>query len=584
VKKSISNNKLKVLVCDDDPAYLMIMRETLENEGLIVHTANNGETALAQYFSVIPDLLLLDVNMPLLSGFEVCKQIRQTPQGKDTPILMVTGADDYDSIENAFAAGATDFLPKPIKWPMVRHRVKYMLRSRFNLINLKESEERLRFLAYYDPLTGLPNRQHFKEQLESSLHIAKRDAYQLCIVFINLDRFKRINETLGRDYGDKLLKHVGETISETLRDSSLALCFNNKLTETEVARLGGDEFSILLSNVKGAEGASTLALSILNALSLPVKLGKYNVVVTPSLGISLYPNDGESAELLLKHADSAMHHAKDSGRGCFKFYSKSLNLITIDRLKLEESMRQALKNDDFKLHYQPQVCVSDNKFNQVEALIRWNHPENGIISPTEFIPIAEDSGLIVDIGQWVLTTACRQAKKWLSELGKPIKVAVNISARQFKNPTFIDDLLSVLADTGLPPKLLELELTESVIMNNVQENIAIMHELKKIGVSLSIDDFGTGYSSLSYLKRFPVDTLKIDQSFMIDITTDANDKSIVAAIIALATSLNLSIVVEGVETESQLAVITEIKFSNNILVQGYHFCRPMLAEKITELF
>ncbi|GAA0855046.1 two-component system response regulator [Aliiglaciecola litoralis] len=568
--------KVKVLVCDDDLTYLMIMRDTLEVEGFEVFEASDGEIALSEFFKVSPDIVLLDVKMPLLSGFDVCQKIRSSEQGADTPVLMVTGADDYKSVESAFAAGATDFLPKPIKWPMVTHRINYMLRSRQAVVNLQKSEERLRYLAYYDPLTGLPNRQHFKEQLEVIVNLAKRGNYHVAVFFIDLDRFKRINDTLGHSYGDKLLQLVAKKLQVNLRQSDMVLRTSDDANTSELARLGGDEFTIVLSNVGSTDGVSVVAQRLINELSEPIKLEQYEVVVTPSIGISIYPHDGDNVETLIKNADAAMYFAKESGRGCFKFYSESLNSKAIDRLKIEESMREALKNDDFELYYQPQVKLSDGSISHVEALIRWRHPERGLISPGEFIPIAEDSGLIVEIGRWVLNTACVQAKHWQNTLPNPIRVAVNISARQFKSASFSDEVAEVLLRTDLPAELLELELTESAVMNNVKENIIRLHSLKSMGVSLSVDDFGTGYSSLSYLKRFPIDTLKIDRSFIIDISNDENDEAIVAAILALANSLKLNIVAEGVETLRQLETLKKLG-AQSILIQGYYFHRPMPA-------
>ncbi|WJG07933.1 EAL domain-containing protein [Aliiglaciecola sp. LCG003] len=575
---------IKVLVCDDDPTYRMIMRDTLESEGFVVFDAADGEAALTQFFAVKPDIVLLDVQMPILGGFEVCQQIRATDHGKDIPVLMVTGADDYVSIDTAYSVGATDFLPKPIKWPMIPHRIKYMLRSREAMVSLKESEERLRYLAYYDSLTGLPNRQYFKEQLEAFINLAKRGQYHVAILFIDLDRFKRINDTLGHSYGDKLLQEVAKKLQSNLRQSDFITRQPELSDVPELARLGGDEFTIFLSNVVSVDAVTQVAQRLLNQLSEPIKLEKYEVVVTPSIGISFYPHDGDTVDSLLKNADAAMYFAKESGRGCFKFYSESLNSRAVNRLKLEESLRDALKNDDFELYFQPQVRLSDHKICHVEALLRWQHPELGFISPAEFIPIAEDSGFIVDIGHWVLTTACLQAKAWLDTLDEPIGVAVNISGRQFKSPSFIDDVASVLKETQLPAHLLELELTESVVMSNVQENIVRLHGLKRMGVSLSVDDFGTGYSSLSYLKRFPIDTLKIDRSFIIDIANDENDLAIVAAVLALANSLKLNVVAEGVETQSQLQMLEDLQPNKEMLIQGYYFHRPMPAVDCNKLF
>lgn len=577
----IPNNKIiKVLVCDDDPTYLMIMRDTLEVEGFTVIDATDGEAALTKYFAYMPDIILLDVQMPILDGFDVCKQIRSTPQGKELPILMVTGADDFSSIEKAYAVGATDFLPKPIKWPMVAHRIRYMLRSRDSVIDLKESEERLRFLAYYDPLTGLPNRQHFGEQLELFLSLAKRGNYNIAVLFIDLDRFKRINDTLGHSFGDKLLQQVAKLLSDNLRQSDLVTRKMENVVVSEIARFGGDEFTVFLSNVTSVEGTALVTQRLVDILSEPIKIEQYEVVVTPSIGISFYPNDGDTVDELLKNADAAMYSAKDSGRGCFQFYSDSLNAKALDRLKLEKLLREALKNNEFELYYQPQVELITNQIKSVEALIRWHHPKLGMVPPGEFIPVAEESGLIIDIGLWVLNRACSQAKEWCDQGLPPTRIAVNISSNHFKRTSFIADVGSILESTQLPPALLELEVTESVIMSDVKENIGRLLSLKNMGLTLSIDDFGTGYSSLNYLKRFPIDVLKIDRSFIIDIAEDENDEAIVAAILAMASKMNLKVVAEGVETLSQLK---KLQATDCSLIQGYIFSKPLPAADCTEL-
>tara|TARA_R110000751_G_scaffold4388_1_gene21573 strand:+ start:106266 stop:108035 length:1770 start_codon:yes stop_codon:yes gene_type:complete len=575
-----ATKQVKVLVCDDDPTYLMLMRDTLEAEGFIVIDAADGEAALSKYFLYQPAIVLLDVQMPHLNGFEVCQQLRAHPSGKDLPILMVTGADDFSSIEKAYAVGATDFLPKPIKWPMIGHRIKYMLRSRDAVQDLKESEERLRFLAYYDPLTGLPNRQHFTEQLEKFMQLAQRGAYHVAIMFIDLDRFKRINDTLGHAFGDKLLKVVANKLTENLRQSDVLTRPQEHNLVPEISRLGGDEFTIFLSHVSSVNGAALVAQRLVDSLSAPIKIEQYEVVVTPSIGISFYPNDGDTVDTLLKNADAAMYHAKDSGRSCFKFYSDSLNAKAMEKLQLEGALRSALENDEFELYYQPQIDLKANQINSVEALIRWHHPDLGLVPPGEFIPIAEESGLIIDIGNWVLKTACTQAKLWLDSGLGPIRMAVNISGLQFKLPTFLETVKTVLDISQLPAKLLELELTETVVMSDVKENIGRLSALKELGISLAVDDFGTGYSSLNYLKRFPIDILKIDRSFITDIADDENDEAIVAAIMALAETMNLQVVAEGVENYNQLL---KIKQSECAYVQGYYFSLPLDAQDCTQL-
>ncbi|XOV81342.1 MAG: EAL domain-containing protein [Aestuariibacter sp.] len=570
----------KVLICDDDPTYLLVMRDTLETEGFEVIDANDGEAALTNYFAFQPDIILLDVEMPGLNGFEVCQQIREHPEGKDIPILMVTGADDYQSIRQAYDLGATDFLPKPIRWPMVAHRVRYMLRSRDALRNLKVSEERLSYLAYYDNLTGLPNRQSFNEHLEKFLMLAKRDKYHLGVLFIDLDRFKRINDTLGHEFGDKLLKQVARKLETNLRNCDMLARDAAEQPKNEVARLGGDEFIIFLSKVENVDDIALVSQRIVDSISKPIKIDQYEVVITPSIGVSVFPNDGDNVSDLVKHADVAMYYAKDQGRRCFKFYSDSLNARALERLQLEEAMRSALAREEFELFFQPQVDLASSKIASVEALIRWRHPELGLISPGEFIPIAEESGLIIEIGDWVMRKACAMAKSWLDKGYPPCRVSVNLSTVQFKQTALTESVQKVLDDTELPHELLELELTESAIMTDVDENIVRLKEMKKMGVTIAVDDFGTGYSSLSYLKKFPIDTLKIDRSFVTDIAVDNDDAAIVQAIIALAKTMNLGVIAEGVETQGQLEKLRDFDCS---LIQGYLFSRPLPADDFEAL-
>jgi diguanylate cyclase (GGDEF)-like protein len=577
-KRAASEYKnVKVMVCDDDLTFLLLMRDTLEAEGFEVIDAADGETALSKYLTYRPDILWLDVQMPLLDGFEVCQQVRALKDSEDIPILMVTGSDDFISIEKAYEAGATDFLPKPIKWPMIAHRVKYMLRSRAAMDNLKKSEERLRYLAYYDVLTGLPNRQSFREHLEKFILLAQRKNYGVAVLFIDLDRFKRINDTLGHSFGDELLKKVAHKLDENLRQSDLLSRNSEEGRISEVARMGGDEFTIFLSRIENTEDAAIVAQRIIDSLSEPMKIGQYEVVITPSIGISVYPTDGKSVDDLLKNADIAMYYAKEKGRRCFKFYSESLNARALEKLELEESMRIALEKNQFELFYQPQVDLKTRQIASVEALIRWRHPEMGLIAPGEFIPIAEESGLIIEIGDWVLKNACKQAREW-ELMGFPCRVGVNLSSLQFKQTGFVESIRRILQQSQLSPRLLELELTESVIMSDVDENIGRLKALKNMGLTLAVDDFGTGYSSLSYLKRFPIDTLKIDRSFVTDIATDEDDEAIVSAIIALASTMKLGVIAEGVETEGQLSILKNYHCS---LIQGYFFSRPLAVADFT---
>lgn len=568
-------SKKKVLICDDDRTHLLLMSGTLESQGYETFQAGDGEQALQLYAKHLPDMVLLDVNMPKKDGFEVCRAIRATESGKTIPILMITGSDDHGSIDKAFSAGATDFLPKPIKWPMIRHRIKYMLRAYDTQKDLAESEKKLRYLAYYDPLTNLPNRQFFKEQLKTSIALSRRKSNLLAVLFIDLDGFKRINDTLGHSYGDLVLIEVSKRLNKHLRESDVITRGSEDKSELQVARLGGDEFTVLLNDCGNDTKIAQIAKRLIQELSRPIKIEQYSLVVTASIGISICPDDAEDAELLLKYADSAMYEAKASGKNCFKLHSKDLNERSINRLKLEEYMREALETNMFELYYQPQIDPNTNTIQNAEALIRLHHPTLGVISPVEFIPIAEDTGLIIEIGNWVIKTACLQAIAWQQALPYPIHISINVSGKQLNQPNFVLELNSIIKETGVSPELLEIELTESMIMNNAEENIEKIAAIKALGIKLSIDDFGTGYSSLSYLRRFPIDTLKIDRSFVNELSTNDEDKAIVKTIAALAKALKLEIVAEGVETAEQLACVNDICEKKNVLIQGFFYSKPM---------
>ncbi|MEW6996921.1 EAL domain-containing protein [Colwelliaceae bacterium BS250] len=573
-------NKAKVLICDDDPTYLILMRDTLEASGFEVIEAADGDAALVKFFTMQPDIVLLDVEMPGLSGYEVCKQIREHHSGADIPILMVTGADDYQSILQAYNIGATDFLPKPIRWPMVAHRVKYMLRSRDAVRDLKKSEEQLKYLAYYDSLTGLANRESFNYQLERFLTLAERGNYHVGVLFIDLDRFKRINDTLGHNFGDKVLQKVARVLNSNLRESDVLGRDTDHKPTSKVARLGGDEFTVFLSRVDCVDDIAIIAQRIIDSISQPIKIDQYEVTVTPSVGIAVFPEDGRTVTNLMKNADVAMYHAKDQGRRCFKFYSESLNTRSLERLQIEQSLRKALVNDEFELYYQPQVDINTKKIVCVEALIRWHSPELGFVSPADFIPIAEETGLIIEIGEWVINTACQQVKAWLDAGYPECSVSVNLSSVQFKRGSLVDFIQNVIKETKIPARLLEFELTESAIMTDVEENIVRLQQIKALGIGIAVDDFGTGYSSLSYLKKFPINTLKIDRSFVADIASSSDDAAIVKAIIVLAETLNLSVIAEGVETTGQLKILQEFNCS---VIQGYLFSKPLKSTDFEKL-
>ncbi len=438
----------------------------------------------------------------------------------------------------------------------------------------KNSEKRIINLAYYDELTELPNRQLFSQSLERTIEVAERDSQKFAVLFVDLDRFKRINDTLGHSVGDELLKVVARRLEKCTRATdSVARMDSTGDTGIKLARLGGDEFVIKLYGVENEDSVSTIASRIITALTPPFTCAGHQFVVTPSIGIAMYPQDGKSGEELLMNADSAMYRAKYLGRNNYKFFSETMRTKSLHRLDLENQIRIAIDNDQFDLHFQPKVDAQTWSLVGAEALLRWNHPERGYILPDEFISVAEETGLIIPIGQWVLREACKQVLAWSSLPTGAIPVSVNISSHQFNTEGLIEDVFDAVTAAGIDASLLELEITESVLLQDAEQTLVALNRLKEAGVSLSIDDFGTGYSSLSYLKRFPIDALKIDRSFVKDLGTDSDDAAICAAILAMAQKLGLNVVAEGVESQEQLDFLRQHGCNQ---VQGF-LCSPALS-------
>ena len=429
---------------------------------------------------------------------------------------------------------------------------------------IKKSQETLDFLAYHDPLTKLPNRLHFKERLSHALKLAKRDKSQLAVIFLDLDRFKTVNDSLGHHIGDKLLVETAKRLSSQLRASDT------------IARLGGDEFIILLEEVNDPQSVAVLCRGLIAAFQNHFSIDQHILNITPSIGISLFPDDGHDVDTLIKNADSAMYRSKEVGRNEFQFFTQELSFRAYERLTMEAALRIALQKNQLRLYYQPLVSLATQQVVSAEALLRWEHPELGLVSPDKFIPLTEETGLIIPIGEWVLQTACHQAREWVQRYPSLQSIAVNISGRQFQSGKLLETIEHALSASGLEAKHLELEITESFLMEKADLTVRALDMLKALGLSLSIDDFGTGYSSLSYLKRFPVDKLKIDQSFIRDVTTDPDDAAIAKAVIALGRSMQLKIVAEGVETPEQLAFLLE---QDCDIAQGYLYSRPLPAEQ-----
>jgi diguanylate cyclase (GGDEF)-like protein len=439
---------------------------------------------------------------------------------------------------------------------------------RHDLEERKRTERAMRHMAHHDALTDLPNRALFRDRLSHAMAQADRYHQRLAVLFLDLDRFKAINDTLGHNAGDQLLRIAAERLKGCVRECDT------------VARLGGDEFTVIVEDVEDRQAAAVVAQKIIDSFSQPFTLHGHEVFVTTSVGITLYPDDGEHLDTLLRNADAAMYRAKDCGRNNYQFYVPEMNTRARERLLLENALRRALVKEEFILHYQPRVDLRSGNVIGAEALLRWRHPERGLMAPDEFVPLLEETGLILPVGEWVLREACRQNRAWQDKGLPPVRVAVNLSVRQFLQRDLAALVASVLEETGLPPSFLELEITEELLLEHSAANAAALNRLRELGVHISIDDFGTGYSSLSYLKRLPIHTLKIDQSFVRDITLDSDGAAIVSAIIAMACNLRLNVLAEGVETEAQLAFL-RAQGCNEI--QGYSFSRPLDAEAFERL-
>jgi diguanylate cyclase (GGDEF)-like protein len=697
-----STARIQVLLVDDDQASRMLLTATLKRADMVVTQAGDGQQALELLSQApLPDIVLLDVMMPIMDGFTACERIRAMPGGTHLPVLMLTGLDDDDSINRAYESGATDFVGKPVNGKLLAHRIRYMVRAgqateelfhsqrrlaaaqhmvrigiwewypdtrhigwsgpaleiigsgadadrhsldhllsrvpardkarvlawfgtlgrahepaelshciigpdgeeRYlrqfvephardaagpirlygavqDITRLREAEEHIHRLAYFDSLTGLPNRVFFLQFLEKTLSHAGRHDRLIALLFLDLDNFKQINDTLGHPSGDLLLRSVAERLVSNLRAMDLVSRYDGADDRQYLARLGGDEFAVVLPEISGTQDAARVATRMLDALAHPFSIGGHDVVITPSIGITIFPQDGASAADLLRNSDLAMYHAKRGGKNAFKFFDASLNDAGLLRLRTENALRHALDNGELSVHFQPQLDVPSGEIRGLEALLRWHNPELGEVQPETFIPIAEETGLILSIGAWVTQTACRQLRQWQSD-GYPIRrVAVNVSAYQFINKGFTQEIARILAESGLDPKCLELELTESALMSHAEESIRTLHDLKALGVQLAIDDFGTGYSSLSYLKRFPIDRLKIDQSFIHKIDKDRDNAAIAQAVISMAGSMSLNVTAEGVETSEQLQFLRAKHCGE---VQGFLFSKAVPSQEVPAL-
>ncbi len=560
VSVSPQKQSYRILVVDDDRSIRLLLVNAFRREEYELEEAANGAQAIEVCQRRMPDLILMDAVMPEMDGFDACKAIRETPHGGDIPVLMITGLEDENSIVRAFSSGATDYISKPINFSVMKQRVS-------RLIKANKAEKHVKQLAYHDPLTSLPNRANLMQHLRLVVEQAAAENSKFAILFLDLDRFKMINDTMGHDVGDLLLKAVADRIRNCVRDQDF------------IARLGGDEFTLVLENITGADTAAKVAEKICQSLNQPFVFMRKKMFVTTSIGISIFPDNGGDVTDLIKHADSAMFKAKEK-RNDYCFYETGMEAEIAERLEMERELRQAIERDELVLFYQPKIDFKTGALTGAEALVRWEHPEEGVIAPNVFIPLAEESGLINKLSDWVLEEGARQLRLWLDS-GHQLTLALNLSVKDLMHEDLHSQLESLMERNQLPPGVLEIEITESTLMSHPELMSTELVKIKDLGISVAIDDFGSGYSSLNYLKRLPVDVLKIDRAFIQEIETDPSDSAIVAGIIALAETLNMETVAEGVENEGQRSILKNLGCNS---FQGYLVAKPQPAETFEQEF
>ncbi|WP_392533573.1 EAL domain-containing protein [Nostoc sp. C117] len=595
--------KKDILIVDDMADNLRVLSSILTREGYNVRKALNWQMALTATQAVLPDLILLDIMMPEVDGYEICQTLKAWELTADIPVIFISALDDVFDKVKAFRVGGVDYITKPFEFQEVLVRVQNQLAlrsARLEILKLNvdlehrvkertwELENALQKLhqeiayrqklqsqildiALHDSLTGLPNRVLFIRQLKNALTRAKQESsYQFAVLFLDCDRFKVINDSLGHLVGDELLIAIARRLQACL------------IPIDTLARLGGDEFGILLENITDINIAIQVAERILQQLSLAFKLSRYEVFMNASIGISWGNKDYDRPEYLLRDADTAMYRAKAQGRAKYHVFDPVMHQQAIQILELENDLRRAVERQEFLVYYQPIVSLTTGRISGFEALVRWQHPIRGLVSPIEFIPVAEETGLINTINTWVLQSACHQLSIWQHHpvIPEPLTISVNLSARLFSQPNFVEQIDRIIYENKINPEYLQLEITESVIMENTHAIKIILQELKQRKIKLIMDDFGTGYSSLSYLHSFPLDALKIDQSFVKRMQENQENMGLVPAMIGIANSMGMSAIAEGVETEEQLA---QLKSLNCNFAQGYLFSKPIEEQLVMKL-
>ena len=561
----------KILVIEDEQAIRLNLLKLLSAEGFETLGADNGDYGVELAQNEKPDLIICDILMPGLDGYGVLIALQQDLITATIPFIFLTANVDCSDVRHGMKLGADDYLTKPftkaelLETITIRLQKQMLLRERYNL-ELKRTEALMEYLLRYDRLTNLPNRFLLQERFNQLVEKTDTTSQQIAILSLGLEQINQLNHTLGPASGDVLLQAVAERLLSRVG------------TQNTVTQVSGDQFVILLAKTERQEIAK-MAKTLLDAFSFPFHLGTHEILLTAKIGIAVFGYDGRDLNTLIKHASAAREETKQPGKQPYQFYISAIGAKSEDALLLEMQLRQALERQEFQLYYQPKVNLLTGQIEGAEALVRWLHPERGLVSPAEFIPLAEKTGLILPLGEWVLRAACKQVRVWQEAGFPPLRVAVNLSGHQFNQPNLAPLVMKILNETGLDPSCLELELTESTLMKNPQAAIATLHELKSFGIRISIDDFGTGYSSLSYLTQFPFDVLKIDRSFVRQLVEDDKNTAITTAILQMARSLNLKVVAEGVETPGQLAFLQGQQCDE---IQGYWFSPPLSADTFKE--
>ncbi|MDH5387758.1 MAG: EAL domain-containing protein [Gammaproteobacteria bacterium] len=550
-----------VVLADDDPSIRLMVRHVLESENYEIVEAEDGLDAIKAVEKEHPALVLLDAVMPGLDGFSTCQQLKERGH-VDVPVIMLTGLDDDASVERAYEAGAIDYITKPIKWAVLKHRVRSIVKSVM-------AERKVHRLEYRDTLTQLPNRLLFTDRLEQAIVRADRHRESIALMVVDIDDFKLVNDSFGHEAGDKLIKAVGELLSKAMRRADT------------VARLGGDEFAIIIENVDGVDDAISIADNLTTILEHKVRLGDLETFTSASVGIAMFPDDASDASNLLKNADTAMFRAKEQGRRCFQFYKTEMSVNAMERLELENSIRHAIENNELVIHYQPTIDIHNNEIAGVEALLRWQHPEKGIINPEDFLQVAIESGLIVPIGEWMIKTICHQLRIWKEAGMENQNISINLMAKQFKDQDLVALFKMAMDEHQIEGSELTIEVTEKTLITSEGEIETVLNKLHDMGMTISVDDFGIGFASLTNLKDLPIDVVKIDNAFIAGVPDNEHDVAVVTAIAGLTRGLKMKLLAEGIENERQLEMLKGLGCQ---FAQGFYWSKALPSDQYEQYY